>query len=208
MTSKLRASRGSNRSRKFTLNPTTRAIRHVLALGLVMAAAQPAFAGTCDVSNPASAKCDGDFTDTTIAYGIDDLTLVIGGELPTVINPLDGARGIDLYAAAGAINLTTSADMVVTNATAIMVRASYGDIDILNTSDASISVSGEYTSATGIEARSYYGDISIVDDGVIDVSVEGYGTATGIRASNFYGDVAVAITDTGSISVSTDTVYG
>ena len=203
--------KGNHRRRRgmLKLNPATRAIRHALALGLAMAAAQPVFAGTCDVSIPSSAKCNGDFVDTTIQYGIDDLTLVVGGDLPTSSDPLDGARGIDLYSSYGAINLTSSADMLVTNASAIFVRSFYGDISIHNTSDGAVTASGTYSNATGIDAGTYYGsNVSIINDGLVDVTVVGYGNATGIRASNFYGNVDVSISDTGSISTSTDTVYG
>src|SRR5688572_18681752 len=99
----------NSRRNSFALNPTTRAIRNVLALGLAMAASNPVLAGTCDVSDPSNALCNGIFLDTNISFAIDDLTIVVGDDLATMIDPLSGSIGIDLYSANGAISLTSAA---------------------------------------------------------------------------------------------------
>jgi hypothetical protein len=259
MTNKSKARYGIRRSpKKFALNPTARAIRNAFALGLAVAASGPALAGTCDVGNPSNATCDGSFVGSNINYAIDDLTLVVGGDLATDVQPLDGFSGIDLYAANGSISLSSAADIVASNAAAISVyapngdvsvensgnlrttyangidarsyggnvtvdnngsvtangssgidaRSASGDVVIDNSQGSGVSVANAYGNATGIAASSYYGNIFVTDEGVVDASVVSYGNATGINASGFAGDVSVAISDTGSVSASTNNIYG
>jgi hypothetical protein len=259
MTNKSKARYGIRRSpKKFALNPTARAIRNVFALGLAVAASGPVLAGTCDVSNPSNATCDGSFIGSYISYSIDDLTLVVGGDLATDIQPLDGFSGIDLYAANGSISLSSAADIVTSNAAAISVyapngdvsvensghlqtsyadgidarsydgnvtvdnhgsvtangsrgidaRSGNGDVAVDNSQGSTVSVTNAYGSATGIAASSYYGNISVTDEGIVDASVVSYGNATGISASGFAGDVSITISDTGSVSATTNNGYG
>ena len=259
MTNKSKARYGIRRTpKKFALNPTARAIRNAFALGLAVAASGPVLAGTCDVSIPSNATCDGVFAGSNISYSIDDLTLVVGGDLATDIQPLDGVSGIDLYAANGSISLSSAADIVTTNAAAISVyapngdvnvensghlqtsyadgidvrsydgdiavnndgsvmangphgidaRSGNGDVAVDNSQGSSVSVANAYGNATGIAASSYYGNVSVADEGIVDASVVSYGNATGISASGFAGDVSVTIGGTGSLSASTNNLYG
>src|SRR5436190_1728967 len=96
--------RKSNRARHET-KLLARAVRHALMLGLAMAASTPAFAGSCDVGNPAAASCDGVFTGIGISYAIEDLSLVVGGDLATTIDPASGIAGIELSSMYGDIDL-------------------------------------------------------------------------------------------------------
>jgi len=188
----------------FALKPTTRAIRAALALGLVVAT--PAFAGTCDVSDPAAATCDGIFSGVGIDYAIDDLSLVVGGVLATSIDPGAGIVGIDLYAGNGSIELDSAADISTYGAAGIHVQAPYGDVSVDN--NGNVQASNAYGSVTGIDARSYYGDIGIDNAGLVDAQVTGYGSATAVNASNFYGDVTIVNAIDGEVSASTDNYYG
>jgi hypothetical protein len=210
MTVKPKSHHGLRRN-TFTLSPTTRAVRNALALSLAMAASNPVLAGTCDVSDPSNAVCNGIFTGSNISFAIDDLTIVVGDDLATMIEPLSGSIGIDLYSANGSISLASAADIVSTNAAAISVRAPDGDVDVenrgnLQTSNGdgieAITYAGNATVVNGgsvlvfgnrgIEVRSGPGDITIdnAQGGLISVS-NAYGNATGIDASNYYGDIAI-----------------
>jgi hypothetical protein len=132
-----------------------RAIRSA-ALGLAVATAAPAFAGTCDVSDPANATCDGVYHRRRHRLRIDDLTLVVGGALATTIDPAAGIVGIDLYAGSGSIDVASAPTSTLTAATGISVRAPYGDVTI---GQQRRSMLQRVWQRHGIDGRSYYGDI-------------------------------------------------
>jgi outer membrane autotransporter protein len=179
-----------------------RAVRHALALGLAMAASAPVLAGTCDVSDPAAASCDGIFSGINISYAIEDLSLVVGADDATTIDPAAGLAGIELSASYGSIALVNYADISTQDAAGIRVQTYSGDITLAN--DGTIEADG----GNGIQASSYYGDIAIENFGLVDASVVYYGNATGIAASDFFGEVSIYVGADAIVSASSDDVYG
>src|SRR5688572_16733255 len=92
-----------NRSyRNMKLAPTTRAIRSALALSATMLALSgsgAAMAGTCIVTGLQEVTCNGVFTDDVtntvpVINVVPDLTLIVGDDGATTVDPAAGTNGI------------------------------------------------------------------------------------------------------------------
>ncbi len=199
MTSKSRARHGIrfHGNRRFSLKPTTHAIRHAIALGLVLAASSTAFAGGCDVTDPANAICEG-FIHHTVGYSIDDLNLTVGGDFHTEIVPPGGFPGIALYAPNGTLTLTSAADIFTSHGAGIVVFAPNGAVNVDNSGFVST------TYADGIDAYSIRGDVHVGNDGTV-LSAKGSNVA-GIVAVTTYGNAS--IDNHGDVSASASNGYG
>src|SRR5436190_12326924 len=140
--------------------PNRHGLARALALALAMAASTPVLAGSCDVSDPSAATCDGVFAGGNISYAIDDLSLVVGGELDTTIDPVVGLAGIDLSSNYGNIDLVSYADIGTHSANGIQAGSYYGDIAIedFGVVDASVVT---YGSVRGISASNFFGDVEV-----------------------------------------------
>lgn len=177
--------------------PAVATLPRAIAACLVLALGGRAFAGSCDVSNPSSAVCEGMFAHT-IGYSIDDLDLRIGGDIPTVVAPRAGSVGVDLYAANGSLGLVNDGRVRTSHASAIVAYAVSGDVGIANNG-------GVYAShGDGIDAYSLRGSVSVGNDGTI--ASYGGSLARGIQAASVYGNASVA--NRGSIEASVGTSYG
>src|SRR5688572_18047369 len=95
--------RGAQASRpNFKLAPTARAIRSALATSTVMlalAGSNAALAGTCTVTGLNEVTCNGVFTDDVantvpVIASVPDLTLIVGDDGSTTVNPPAGSNGI------------------------------------------------------------------------------------------------------------------
>jgi hypothetical protein len=124
-------------SRNFKLTPTTRAVRSALAISATMLALSgsgAAFAGTCAVTGLNEVTCNGVFTDDVtntvpIIDLVPDLTLVVGTDGTTTVDPGAGSNGIT-STWGGDATVVNYADIHVTDAFGIyMTSDDTADVD-------------------------------------------------------------------------------
>jgi hypothetical protein len=157
-------------------NGIARAVRLALATSAsLLALAGAAQAGTCLPAVPTTGdtvECDGIFAGT-IAYAVDDLTLVVGSNDPATAVTTVGSDGISLDDnVGGTLSLFNYGDVTsdmanVYGVNAIDVRAD-GDVYVLNAGDVVLLGDGETYAApnyyaTAIVAYSDYGDAVVVN---------------------------------------------
>ena len=222
--------------RTIKVAPTARAIRSALALSaalLALSGSGAALAGTCAVTSLNEVTCNGVFTDDVtntvpVINLVEDLTLIVGTDGTTTVDPAAGSNGI---------TSTWNGDAVVVNYAEINVQDAYGiymysiDGTASVTNDGSIYAYSAAADATGIYAGAYY-DVSVVNggdilagaatlsatnvtgvstysyDGVSNVTNEATGTitaasyggtATGISGYGYYGST---VTNDGDLNAS------
>jgi outer membrane autotransporter protein len=236
------ASANKNRVyRKIKLAPTTSAIRSALAISAAMLALSGSgavLAGTC-VTDAATntVTCNGVFTDdvsNSIPATVEDLTLIVGTDGTTTVDPADGVNGITstwngdatvinyagitvsnadgiyMYTNNGAGDVQNDGDIYAyagtADATGIYVGA-YGDANASNSGSVIVGAAGaSITNTTGIEVYSYGGSATADNSGLVVSSAYG-GTAVGISANGY---VSASVSNSGDLGVSSVTggAYG
>jgi hypothetical protein len=206
MSQSLRGSRARSR-RLPRIAPTTRAIRSALALSATLVALSGsgvALAGTC-TADPATntVTCNGVFTDDVI-NSVDpgdvvvDLTLIVGSDGATTVDPTAGVNGIT--ATWGNASVVSYADIGTVDADGVHLAsndatiANFGAIDV-------------YTSAYGASAidASTSEDLTVVNGGSLSVT----SASDGVRAVTTYsGGGDIEIDNLEGASISADAGFG
>jgi outer membrane autotransporter protein len=175
----------ATRNRNPRLSPLARAVRGAFAASaavLALAGSGPAVAGDCTTPADNTVHCNGDFNDT-LAFDVEDLTLVVGDEAPSSITPASGNPGI-LADWSGDIGVVSAADISTLYADGI---DAIGDGDIFVDNSGAIDAES-FGQAIGIYAYSYGGDVTVANSGSI-LAYSYVGLADGIFASG--GNVSV-----------------
>jgi hypothetical protein len=118
----------------------------------------------------------------------------------------DNARATGIFAGSslGAVFVETAGSIEVSaydRAFGIDARSNYGDVEILNGAD--VSVTSSNYNAAGIRGLSEYYDVTIFNYGDVDVQAEGL--AQGIVALSYYGNVGVM--NAGDVTASSNGGY-
>jgi outer membrane autotransporter protein len=177
------------RKRNPKLSPLARAVRGAFAASaamLALAGSGPALAGDCTAPADNTIHCNGDFNDT-LAFDVEDLTLVVGDEAPSTITPAAGAPGI-LADWEGDIAVVSAADITTLYADGIDAIGN-GDIVVGNSGAIDAESFGQ---AIGIYAYSYDGDVTVSNGG----SILAYAYA-GLADGNFASGENVSVGNAG-----------
>jgi outer membrane autotransporter protein len=207
MTHSARGSRSRSPGRVLRVAPTTRAIRAALAASatlLALSGSSVALAGTCTTGTP-QIVCNGVFTDDVInsvnpSDVVQDLTLVVGTDGSTTVDPGLGTNGITSTWGGDAVVInyadihTNQADGVYMSSAGTATVANYG----------SISVDTSKYGNNAIDASGAYG-VTVVNGGSLLVTGAGVGVRTVVAYS--YGDVEVDNLEGGYIGAVSDTRY-
>jgi hypothetical protein len=223
--------------RNFKLAPTTREIRSALAVSAAMLALSgsgTALAGTCAVTATNEVTCNGVFTDdvtnTVPAINlVEDLTLIVGTDGATTVDPAAGVNGItstwngdatvisyaaiNVEDAAGIFMYTNDGTGTVDNYGAIysygatqdavgIYAGAYSDVTVVNDGDvAALTVTGSTYNAIGIIAESTNGYATVDNTGTVLAGSYG-GSGVGVLAVGYEG---ATVTNDGSIGASSFT---
>jgi outer membrane autotransporter protein len=192
-------------SRTIKVAPTTRAIRAALAVSATMLALSgsgTALAGTCAVSGVTEVTCNGVFTnsvDTTVPVIdlVPDLTLVVGDDLATTVDPAAGVTGIS-STWGGDATVISYAEINTSGADGIYMYSD-GTATVNNYGAVSTTVTGNGQSALDISA---YGDVTVVNGGELGAAAANGTNYTvyAVDAGSEYGNLSIDNQSGGSIS--------
>ena len=198
--------------RALKLTATARAIRSALTVSAAMFAltgSGVAIAGVCGVSGPNVVSCDGAFDtpspDSPLAFAIDDLTVILGGNSPSSVNST-GVDGIQLTGAGGSETLLNYGGISAYgggDANAVDIAA-YGGIVIANGGSLLAGVysyGGSVADVTSVAMYSAVGDIVLDNQaGASIVAIADHGDAIAVAAVTGLGSIDV--TNAGDIQAS------
>ena len=188
--------------RNFKLAPTTHAIRSALAASavvLALAGSNVALAGTCAVTGLNEVTCNGVFIDDVantvpVINLVPDLTLVVGDDGSTTVDPAAGVSGIS-STWGGDATVVTYAEITTDGADGVYMysneTATFDNQGVIQTYVSSAGSNGVDVSA--------YGDVSVVNGGFVDAyNFSGYDVYA-LVASSYAGNVDVDVLEGGAV---------
>jgi hypothetical protein len=196
--------------RTIRVNPTTSAIRAALAVSatlLALTGTTAAFAAGVCAPGPGlnEVTCNGDFTDDVTSYAVTvpDLTLIVGDDGASTVNPPNFTYGISSFWG-GDATVINYADINTNYADGIHMESdgtgtveNHGSIDTYAGSD-------NYTSAIDVYA---VGDVTITNDGTLNTHNNWFYAVDGIYADSDSGFVTVTNEAGGSIYATSDSGF-
>ena len=168
-----------------------RAALAISATLLALGGSGAAMAQSCVPTAPATETCEGVFTSTLSGPTppVVDLTLVVGDSantIPTSVTPLSGLMGIDA-AWSGSVGVTSYADITTVGATGIFAYSTT-TATVNNQGSISTNVTAAGAKAMDVNAN---GDVSVVNNGTINAFSTGVYDVTAVNASSINGNTAV-----------------
>jgi len=168
-----------------------RAALAISATLLALGGSGAAMAQSCVPTAPATETCEGVFTSTLSGPTppVVDLTLVVGDSantIPTSVTPLSGLMGIDA-AWSGSVGVTSYADITTVGATGIFAYSTT-TATVNNQGSISTNVTAAGAKAMDVNAN---GDVSVVNNGTINAFSTGVYDVTAVNVSSINGNTAV-----------------
>ena len=168
-----------------------RAALAISATLLALGGSGAAMAQSSVPTAPATETCEGVFTSTLSGPTppVVDLTLVVGDSantIPTSVTPLSGLMGIDA-AWSGSVGVTSYADITTVGATGIFAYSTT-TATVNNQGSISTNVTAAGAKAMDVNAN---GDVSVVNNGTINAFSTGVYDVTAVNVSSINGNTAV-----------------